>query len=331
MAILSFNAIDCGRTPQSINISESVEINGISQFINIRGNDDTAPILLMIHGGPGFSDMPFALNGYYSILEEYFVVVNWDQRGTGKSFSENISEETMNIEQFVSDGAELARSLCARFDKDRIFLRGHSFGGLLGMLIAQKHPELFHAYFALDPAISVSKSIPVSHNFVYDRAKAENNNEALAELDQIGTPPYKDMMQGMQILNKWLNVYGGLVFGGMENTNRLFGLFGSVPGYTEADYRKAAAGAEFSARTMAGAMNIDLFDSVIEIAIPVYFGVGRHDFLNCHEVTEEYYKFLKAPEKEIIWFENSAHFPNFSESDRFQKALIERFLKKSVN
>ncbi|MFC1492614.1 alpha/beta fold hydrolase [candidate division KSB1 bacterium] len=315
----------------NINSSEMVLINEVKQFIHICGRDDSDPVLLMIHGGPGFSDMPFALNSYNSILEEHFIVVNWDQRGTGKSFSENIPEETMNIDQFVSDGAKLSELLCTRFKKDRIYLRGHSFGGLLGMLIVHRHPELFHAYFALDPAISVSKSIPVSHKFVYNKVKSENNSDAIAELEQIGTPPYRDLMQGMQILNKWLNVYGGIVFGGMENANRLFSLFGSVPGYSEEDYEKAAAGAAFSARTMAGEMNIDLFDSVNEIAVPIYFGTGRHDFLNCHEVTEEYYKFLKAPEKELIWFENSAHFPNFSESETFQRVLIEKLLNKHIS
>ncbi|MCP4725479.1 MAG: alpha/beta hydrolase [bacterium] len=331
MVFLSLNAIDCGRAPKSINSSEMVEVNGINQFVNIRGNDDTAPVLLMVHGGPGFSDMPFALNGYYSKLEEHFVVVNWDQRGTGKSFSTSIPEETMNIDQFVSDGAELAKLLCSRFKKGKIFLRGHSFGGLLGMLIAVEHPELFHAYFALDPAISVSKSIPVSHKFVYDRAKAENNSEAIKELDTIGIPPYKDLMQGMQILNKWLNVYGGIVFGGMENAGRLFALFGSVPGYTETDYKKAADGAAFSARTMAGAMDIDLFETVKEITIPVFFGVGRRDYLNSYSVTEEYYKFLKAPEKDLTWFERSAHFPNFSEPDNFQKVIVNKLLRKNIS
>ncbi len=309
-----------------INSSEIFVINEVKQFIHLCGTDDTNPVLLMIHGGPGFSDLPFAFHGYNSILEEHFVVVNWDQRGTGRSFSDKIPENSMTIEQFILDGIEVARLLCNRFNKDKIFMRGHSFGGLLGMLIANRYPDLFHSYFALDPAVSIQKSIPAAYNFVCEQAKRVNNNDALIELKDIGAPPFKDMMKGMQVMNQWLNVFGGVVFGGLDSVNKLFSLFGFVPDFTEQDYKNAAKGAEFSARTMTEAMNIDLFNTVPELQIPVYFGVGRHDYLNCCSVTEEYCTFIKAPDKDLIWFEYSAHFPNFSEPETCQNAIVKKML-----
>src|SRR5204862_7055365 len=86
---------------------ERVMIGGVSQYIVIRGRDRTQPVLLFLHGGPGFAERPFAHAN--AELERDFVVVNWDQRGTGLSFTPGIPGESMRIAQFVADTEELAR------------------------------------------------------------------------------------------------------------------------------------------------------------------------------------------------------------------------------
>src|SRR5258708_5937546 len=61
-----------------------VQFGDTRQWLLIRGKDRTNPVLLMVHGGPGFPEMPFAHEN--AQLEEKFVVVHWDHRGAGKSF-----------------------------------------------------------------------------------------------------------------------------------------------------------------------------------------------------------------------------------------------------
>ena len=68
-----------------------------------------------------------------------------------------------------------------------------------------------------------------------------------------------------------------------------------------------------------------LFDEMKTVELLVYFGVGRFDFMNCFAVTELNYQELQAPTKELIWLENSAHFPHYSEADRCQQILIDLF------
>ncbi len=92
------------RTPKiegnnSVALIEKVEIGGIDQYIMIRGRNINNPILLFLHGGPGYSQISYARK-YQEELEDGFIVVNWDQRGSGKSFSLNIPKETMNRERF---------------------------------------------------------------------------------------------------------------------------------------------------------------------------------------------------------------------------------------
>ncbi len=89
-------------TPNGIAELQSVELNGYPQWLLIRGQDVSRPLLLFLHGGPGESNMWLA---HYTMqeLEKSFVCVNWDQRGAGKSFRPGTPAESMTIEQFVQD------------------------------------------------------------------------------------------------------------------------------------------------------------------------------------------------------------------------------------
>ena len=129
--------------PNSITSMEFVEIGGIQQWIMIRGHDLNNPLLLLLHGGPGSAESPLAYK-FQRDLEKSFIVVNWDQRGGGKSYFKKIPIESMNIEQFITDTHDLIQMLKKRFDKEKIYLVGHSWGSMLGTLVVQRYPELFY-------------------------------------------------------------------------------------------------------------------------------------------------------------------------------------------
>ena len=128
----------------SISLLEKVSIGGTNQWITVRGEDRRNPILLYLHGGPGHAEM--GSNPRFKELEKRYVVVNWDQRGSGKSFSPNLSKETLNVDQFLSDTHEMVEMLKKRFGREKIYLVGHSWGSLLGMIEISKHPESLYAY-----------------------------------------------------------------------------------------------------------------------------------------------------------------------------------------
>lgn len=304
-----------------------VEVGGVSQYLNIRGENETAPVLLLVHGGPGFSDMAFTQHGFNHLLEKHFLVVTWDQRGTARSYSDTIPLDSMTVEQIVRDGREVAQWLCRRFSRDRIFMRGHSWGGYLGMKIIERYPQCFYAYFALSPFVDFSLSEPISYQFVAAQAQKKGRQEAIKELEEIGPPPYADPGRALQVQRKWLDLYGGMVFGGGDSSARLFSLFSDIPGYSEHDYQKAGRGQEMTMSTLFEAgLTRSLFKEVKGVNVPVFMGVGRSDYLNCSAVTESYFRKLRAPQKELIWFERSAHFPQFSEAEKFQRVMKDKFL-----
>jgi hypothetical protein len=118
--------------PGSVAAIEKLRLGGVNQWVVLRGRDTTNPVLLMLAGGPGGSELG-SFRKHNGALEDHFTVVHWEQRGAGKSFPLLLRDHRhMTPHQYVADGLELAAYLWRRFGKDKIFLVGHSWGTFLG-------------------------------------------------------------------------------------------------------------------------------------------------------------------------------------------------------
>ncbi len=309
---------------------EHIRLGGMEQTILIRGKNDRNPILLFLNGGPGTDEMPLVRH-FNSELENYFIVVNWDQRGTGKSFNPFIPKGSMNLEQFISDGHDLIEILCKRFHQDKIFLAGHSWGSFLGANIAERYPERIKAYIGIGQVVNFIDDEKASYRFTLDMAEKENNSKALKELRSLTNYPSQGdrLFSDIGIERKWLLYYGGAIYG-QKDYNLLFkSLFG--PEENVFDLFGFTAGAIFSLiKILPQELTMDdLTVAAKEFKIPVYFMEGRHDYNDPFELAEKYFKSLKAPKKEIFWFENSAHMPNFEEAQKFNDLLINKVLAEN--
>jgi len=176
-------------SPTGINLLEKIRLGGLDQWILIRGWNRDNPVLLLMHGGPGFPCMPFA--HVASELEKRFVVVHWDQRGAGKSYSPSIPASSMNMKQFVIDTLELTNLLRARFNKQHILLAAHSWGSMIAALAVAQARERFSAYVAVSQAANAPESERLLYRWALDKGAEEGNKKANAELKQIGQPPYE--------------------------------------------------------------------------------------------------------------------------------------------
>jgi pimeloyl-ACP methyl ester carboxylesterase len=301
----------------------TVELVGHPHFVDVSGSTFDGTVLLVCHGGPGYSELAMVRAGAYAAIQERAIVITWDQRGTARSFNERISPATMTVDQLTADTIELATWARNRFSSDKVHILGHSAGGTLALLAAHRAPALFHSVFALSPYVSSKRSAPITYRALLARAEQERNAEAIAELRDLGEPPYRDLRQGVETQAKWVAAFDHLVFGGSERANELFSRWQSIPGYTDADYERAQRGLEFSSRLLFDeGMAVDLFDRVPELEMPVAVGVGRHDLLNCGDVAAIWVEDVRAPHKRLYWFERSAHFPHFSEPVEFQNAVL---------
>ena len=315
--------------PQGIDALESVKLGGVEQWIQIRGHDRSKPILLFLHGGPGFPQMPFShLNAE---LEKDFVVVQWDQRGAGKSYSRSIPAGSVRVAQFISDTRELAQMLLQRFNAPKCYLVAHSWGSLFGAITAARHPELFYAYISIGQVAGLPETQRVRYQFALDSAQQENNQAALVELNRIGRPPHEDF-DDCAIMEKWVNHYSSSEHQSIPPRKFLRLAFAS-PAYSWIDLLKIPLGVKFSFEQLWREIFYDynLFEQAPRIEVPVFFLVGRHDWVVTTKMTHRYFDALDAPAgKQLVWFEESAHWPHFAEAEKYRDVLVSKVLTEAA-
>jgi len=190
----------------SIAEERRVTLGGWDQYVLIRGRDRTAPILLYLHGGPGTSEMP-VLRVYNAALEEDFVFVNWDQRGTGKSYSANLDPATLTLDRMTRDLDELVDLLRAEFGQDRIMLVCHSWGTQLGLEYVARHPEKVAAYVGVGQISDATQSDALGYAWALAEATARDDDEAVGTLEGIGPPPYS--ITNVKRQRRYVWRYGG--------------------------------------------------------------------------------------------------------------------------
>ncbi len=197
----------------SIATLEKVILGELEQWITIRGHNRHHPILLFLHGGPGASQVG-TQQKYLAQLEQSFVVVNWDQRGAGKSYHSLIPSKSMNVNQLISDTYELVLYLQQRFKQEKVFLTGHSWGAFLGIRFAYQYPELLHAYVGINQPVKRREEEKRSYQYALDTAQKKANKKALNELraiEFIEEGVYKNMHH-LTKQRSWLTKLGGVTF-----------------------------------------------------------------------------------------------------------------------
>jgi pimeloyl-ACP methyl ester carboxylesterase len=314
--------------PGSIASLETVVLNGVEQCILIRGRDVSKPVILFLHGGPGATNMVWRELFITKELEENFVVVLWDQRGAGKSYSPELNEDDMAVDNFIEDTVILTKYLQGRFNKKKIYLLGHSWGSALGFITMIKHPEykeMYHAYIAAGEAANWNRRQTMSFEWTLDQARKNNHRKAVRALERL--QPFDPTNQNhIGTKNRWLDPMGGeyhdaeLIQQYMKHLNKAVG-----SEYTKADAKSWMKGIQWSEKTISPQIlrsGYNLFEDLPEIEIPLYFFVGRYDYQTPGPLTEQYYNAVKAPAKDLIWFEESAHYTIFAEPDKMTRELI---------
>ncbi len=164
--------------PLAISSLETVTLGGWDQSILVRGRDREAPVLLFLHGGPGMPAM-YLHHRFGRYVEDDFAVVHWDQRGAGKSYAEDLPRDTLRVSRMLADAEELIGHLRERFGREKVFLVGHSWGSYLGALLAERHPDWFHAYVGVGQVTDPEAERRVADAFIRRRARELGLEEVL--------------------------------------------------------------------------------------------------------------------------------------------------------
>ncbi|WP_375769959.1 alpha/beta hydrolase [Archangium gephyra] len=301
---------------------EQVRLGGVDQWLLLRGRSLHNPLLLFLSGGPGGSEMPWVRH-FNAPLEDHFLVVQWDQRGAAKSYAARKDTDGLTVERFVSDASELLELLTTRFSQQKVFVVGHSWGSILGVLLAQRRPERIHAYIGTGQKVNFLESDTLSHLRAYELAMRYGDHRALAKLARIGPPPYTgpDMAQRYLTLISLASRHAG-------RRGLLPELLSSVltaPEYSLRDKVHFFMGMrEAFPHVYPQLAGLDLEAQVPRLEVPVWFLLGREDYVTPSELAVRYFDKLEAPRKTLLWFEHSGHSPPFEEPGRFNAILNEQ-------
>lgn len=311
----------------SISEKTHITVNGIKQGMFIKGKDVNNPVLLYLHGG-----MPdYFLTGKYPTgLEDYFTVVWWEQRGSGLSFNSNVPQGTMTLEQMISDTKEVTNYLRNRFGKDKIYLMGHSGGTFIGIQVASRAPELYHAYIGVAQISNQVESERLAYEYMLRKFREEGNKRMIRKLE--ATP--------VTLASGTTDAYSALRDIAMHSLgigtthdmkSVITGIF--IPSLLCREYTltekinlwrgKSSAGISI---LWANIITTDLTKEVTELKLPVYFLSGIFDYTVSYFLAKQYFEKVNAPVKGFYTFEKSAHSPLFEEPEKMQLIIREDIL-----
>jgi proline iminopeptidase len=279
-----------------------IRIGGIEQWVTIRGDDDRNPVLLLLHGGPGDVQSPFIST--YAPYEKDFVLVQWDQRGAGRTFAKN-GAAGVNRDRLIADGIDLSEQLRKRFRQSPLILFGHSWGSIIATGMAQQRPDLFAAYVGTGQASSWSATVQFQFDFLKARYKEQGDTAALAALEAIGKPDPRNVKQ-----------YFGFSRPIRQNMNAsdtawLAGLMKAYSANGEADDMVKTIGEGMSASgsaLIADSMETDLSSTATSFKVPYYVIQGRDDLFAPTPLVDAYFNKVTAPKKRLIILEDAGHF-----------------------
>lgn len=289
---------------------DTVSVGNIKQVISYSGNKDL-PLILFLHGGPGSSRMKQA-EVFSNILQKHFQVVQWDQRETGRTLAINKSSVPITLKLMENDTYQLIKLLLKKFNHKKLYLAGESWGTVPGFKMAEKHPELLNAYIAFSPVVNQIKSEQIVLEKLKTDAKEKGNIQAQKELNTVKVPFSKS--EQMYYSRKWMFSYDGHPFADKDTT--------ALKQYIE-DWSKTWM------PTWNEAMKQNLFTELPKINCPVYFFLGVKDLQTNFNIAKDYFKILRAPEKDIFTFENAGHSVLTEEAEQVQKIIIDKILKKT--
>jgi len=295
--------------PGSLEELKAIDIGGIKQWISVRGRDPRNPILLFIHGGPGVPEMPASWI-YQRDWEDYFTVVQWDQRGSGKTGLSNdpkVVTPTISLDRMVADGEEVTQYLRKTYGKRKIFVLGHSWGSIIGLRIAKAHPEWLHAYIGMGQFIDTAENEKISYDFALKQAHRDNNAQAVKELEALA--PYPGPLTPTSIMKlgaqrRWVIHYGGLSLGRSDSTAEQ-NLAQLSPDYTDADLNGPGS-LPAQIRLVPDLLDLD-FRPITRMDCPVFLMAGRYDYETPAAPAVAWLDRLSAPQKRMIWFEHASH------------------------
>jgi pimeloyl-ACP methyl ester carboxylesterase len=291
-------AASCART-RGIDETGFVRIGGIDQWIAIRGSDVSNPVMLYLHGGPGEAQSPFLKN--FAPWETEYTVVNWDQRGSGRTYGRNgaatpgMSTPEMALDTLCKDVRELADHVRKRLSREKIILVGQSWGAELGLHVVKRWPDLFHAFVGTGQPVSWTLKIEAQERWARAQAITAGDQATLKALDDTASLPMTDRKRTMASARYRLGPDDLQYVKGMD------AFIGPPPPPTQGEVADWIAGGNFTFPRLAPIeYAFDARQLGLDFSLPFFVIQGQDDRIAPFEVARAYVAEVRAPQKAFI-------------------------------
>lgn len=313
--------------PLSNSIAEirDVSINGVTQRLLIRGVNKDNPLLLHLHGGPGGPDQTL-LQSFGKTLEDVFTVVYWDQRGSGASYYSDMADKPLTLQMLVEDGVTISEMLLNEFEKEQLYLHGHSWGTLLGINLITERADLFKAFFAVGLFGHSQRAEKLSWDFTINAAREVGDESTVERLISMGSPPYRSNQQWVKNVTeqrKLLWPYENPDAKPLFTMLDVYWRFALYDGYTVSEKLRAFKGLDYTMDELwPTVVATNLINTHTKLDVPIYVFQGKYDQHTVTEVAKDYFDVINAPDKAYHVFENSAHWPHINEYQAYRERIF---------
>lgn len=300
-------------------ISQYVNINNSRQNVLKMYTDESNPVLLILHGGPGSPDRPL-VKKYNSALAEHFTVICWDQRGSGLSYC----SDELSVDLMLSDLNELVKLLCREYRQDKIYIAGHSWGAYLGLRYVRLHPDKVAYYVGTGQGISSNDEI-YKYEFAMQRAKQNGDRKVIEKLSQISPPKGKEYKSNSaeckKYVSKLVHKYGGYIHPESAfNMNEYLSLY--LRCYKQKTFQ-LIKGISYSLKYLENDMLAHENVGISRVDVPIKIIMGEQDYVCPIAETKKWYDKLSAPSKEFVTIKKAAHMVNFEQPESWNKELLQ--------
>ena len=312
-------------TPNSIVESQFVNIGGIQQWIGIRGEDRTNPVIVILHGGPGQPYSPFS--DILRSWEEHFTLVQWDQRGAGKTLGRNGKRGcgALSLEQLGQDSLEVVEYVRKHLHKDKVILLASSAGTLISIPLILEHPQLFSAYVASDQNVNMGQGNDYSYNLTLERLRKAGDTKKVAQFEKIGPDPAK-WDDASYTRKQQLVMSADPYMKTIVSKLLLPGAFFS-PTNTLRDAINVFRGFQYTQKQLLQQiLTYDIRQYGTKFEVPIFLFQGEHDILSPAPLAEAYFAEMTAPKKVLAPIKDAGHFAMLTQPGQFLKHLTEYVL-----
>ena len=311
--------------PRSIVEESFVPIGGIDQWITIKGDDRSNPVVLFLHGGPGDALSPFA-DALFQGWEKEFTLVQWDQRGAGRTYTRNGTsiEPTMTIKRMVQDSIEVAAYLTKHLNKKKIILEGGSWGSILGIYMAHARPDLIYAYVGDAQIVNWQEDLFAGYSRILDMAHAANDHEAIAALTGLGTPPWHSVSK-WPVYRKWERIFQAKIVTAPPAPTKISEKYASAQERSQYEEADDFSFLHFWGRELSGPLTqVDLPSFTTDFSVPIFIIQGEQDLTASPVLAKSYFDAITAPRKQFVFVPGTGHEPSVTEVETMYKVLTEQ-------